>query len=372
VTDTHDPSGVLIEAATLRWVGSVPSGCFLAFTARVAVQPVTLLEELHAAMAVTEEATSGDVRVAAVVPGLDAIYLCLAYDDAPQQEVRAWADRLARELTRAGMSGVLRRPLPQYLDNWVTVDGLERRAISVFYASREPIDAAVVERLAAAHGLDELPHHGLSDVGEVSLRVRYGISALAAIPAMHSATLVGWADDPRSSARIQAGSFTATGWTPRGDRVYQAERSRAAVTALAPDVHHAFADVTTGMGRFRARLRSAPNGISPTLYVQRRDWWPSRVLDAHGLQVLTAEHLDRASSLTDWDTRKVDDRYVVSARDLDPWFAEDESDPEVLSRARADFGQMIITRTEHDEALSARLEAAEQARDDTPSSDDGR
>ena len=92
MSEDHPASGVDVEPATLRWVGSVPSGCILSFTPEVEVQPVTLLEELHAAVAATEQATSRGVHVAAVVPGLDAMHLCLAYDDAPRQEVRAWAD----------------------------------------------------------------------------------------------------------------------------------------------------------------------------------------------------------------------------------------------------------------------------------------
>lgn len=68
------------------------------------------------------------------------------------------------------------------------------------------------------------------------------------------------------------------------------------------------------------------------------------VPDAHGIQLLTPHHLDRARSLDDWTVTELPgDRYLVEAADLDAWYAQPEPDPEVLAAARADFGDMILT-----------------------------
>lgn len=91
----------------------------------------------------------------------------------------------------------------------------------------------------------------------------------------------------------------------------------------------------------------------------RRPWlWNARVPDAHGIQLLTGAHLERAQDLSNWHVTRVEqDRWLVQARDLTPWYdgADDMSmqrgefpDPHLLADARADFGDMILTR-ENDE-----------------------
>lgn len=91
----------------------------------------------------------------------------------------------------------------------------------------------------------------------------------------------------------------------------------------------------------------------------REDTWPhirepdlrynrplltSMVPDAHGIQVLTAAHLERAHDLSDWSVRHLgSDRYLVEAPDLNPWFSQPLPDPVVREKARADFGEMIMT-----------------------------
>lgn len=68
------------------------------------------------------------------------------------------------------------------------------------------------------------------------------------------------------------------------------------------------------------------------------------MLDAHGIQLLTGRHLDRAGDLGGWDIREVaPDRYLVEAADLEPWFGQDAPNQEVLESARNDFGDMVIT-----------------------------
>lgn len=85
----------------------------------------------------------------------------------------------------------------------------------------------------------------------------------------------------------------------------------------------------------------------------------SFVPDAYGIQLLRDAHLERANDLSDWDiTPLPNGRHLVVARDLDAWYRpieglnEHESwdpanmkpaDDAVIAKARADFGDMILT-----------------------------
>ena len=66
--------------------------------------------------------------------------------------------------------------------------------------------------------------------------------------------------------------------------------------------------------------------------------------DAHGLQLLTDAHLGHAHDLSDWIIEPLGaGRHLVQAKDLEPWYANIDPDPETLAKARADFGKMILT-----------------------------
>jgi len=66
--------------------------------------------------------------------------------------------------------------------------------------------------------------------------------------------------------------------------------------------------------------------------------------DAHGLQILTDAHLGHATDLSDWIIESLDGgKHLVQAKDLEPWYANIDPDPETLAKARADFGKMILT-----------------------------
>ena len=66
--------------------------------------------------------------------------------------------------------------------------------------------------------------------------------------------------------------------------------------------------------------------------------------DAHGLQILTDTHIGHANDLSDWVIEPLGGgRHLVQAKDLEPWYANIDPDPETLVKARADFGKMILT-----------------------------
>jgi len=84
--------------------------------------------------------------------------------------------------------------------------------------------------------------------------------------------------------------------------------------------------------------------VSENELVANRHLWDRFVPDVHGIQLLTEEHLARAGNLDAWDVQRVAaGRYLVAAKDLRPWFAENEIDPSILAAARQDFHDMLLT-----------------------------
>ena len=350
----EQPTGVVIDASTLRWVSAAYPACFLTLSPGGIFDPDTMIAQTTRAIATLQGDShkqgnvTDAVRVFAVVEGTDSLHLRISGDAATRTKVLAWVTALAQALTDAGLHGTLRRPVPQYADKWVTTSALNDGAVSALCATRAPVDANLVERLSDAYGLDQFPHHVLFGGSDFSLAVRHRAQLLSAIPELQrGVVLSGWGEAPPDHAAIFFSSRISKSWTPQGDRRAQAERAQAALIKVAPDVHHAFAEVTEGAGGWGISLHSPPDGIKSSAYLALREQWPHRVFDAHGLQILTADHLERAHDLTDWHTRQVGDRYLVAARDLDPWLTNDHPDPTVLDRARTDFGDMIIAKHEY-------------------------
>jgi hypothetical protein len=90
----------------------------------------------------------------------------------------------------------------------------------------------------------------------------------------------------------------------------------------------------------------------------------SRVPDAYGHQLLTGEHLNHAHDLGHWRVEQVSARlYGVTAREPEAWFANEKPPSGVLDRARADFGDMILTDPEvkaNQKTVRARIVAARE------------
>jgi hypothetical protein len=89
-------------------------------------------------------------------------------------------------------------------------------------------------------------------------------------------------------------------------------------------------------------VNGPPMNVRSAWYRRYRDHLRDTVPDAHGAQVLTSAHLDRAHDLSNWNVEEIAaDRYLVTARDLDPWFSTGLADPATVAAARADFGDML-------------------------------
>lgn len=82
------------------------------------------------------------------------------------------------------------------------------------------------------------------------------------------------------------------------------------------------------------------------------DRWHEFTLDPCGIQILTDQHLAKAHDLTGWTTTRLDaHHYLVETRDPAAWYAtplpamDGELPDDLIARARADFGDMILTNT---------------------------
>jgi hypothetical protein len=126
------------------------------------------------------------------------------------------------------------------------------------------------------------------------------------------------------------------------DRLANAARALGFVTAV--NSHIDYACVRTGhrgltWDTVNSDLPSPPtNGASSLLTA--REYVP----DAYGVQVVSSRHLERARDLSTWTIKDLGtDRFLLAAADLRPWLIPDVPPDDVLTRARADFGDMIAT-----------------------------
>jgi hypothetical protein len=126
------------------------------------------------------------------------------------------------------------------------------------------------------------------------------------------------------------------------------EQVAAAMVALPEDTDLAFVQYSSA---YTISWMELQVGRPPLPYVREPDIRYNRHLnsrytpDAHGLQLLTDAHLKHANDLSDWVIDPLGGgRHLVQAKDLQPWYARGDPDPDTLAKARADFGQMILTK----------------------------
>lgn len=82
-------------------------------------------------------------------------------------------------------------------------------------------------------------------------------------------------------------------------------------------------------------------------FIHNRHLLDRWVPDAHGIQILSDEHLARANDLSRWNITDLGhSRHLVEAPDLAPWYSELRPDPATVEQARHDFGDMIVTQQE--------------------------
>ena len=86
-----------------------------------------------------------------------------------------------------------------------------------------------------------------------------------------------------------------------------------------------------------------PNHTAQTAqFRERQNLDANYVPDANPIQILTDSHLQRAADLSRWRVEEITPgRHLVSTSESEAWFANPEIDPDLVDRARADFGDLI-------------------------------
>ncbi|HST80615.1 MAG TPA: hypothetical protein VLL08_02615 [Kineosporiaceae bacterium] len=323
----------------------------------------------EAAMTHANDSASPDtVWAESVEPSPDGPVVFLDLIGTPEQN-RSWLSAFTEELTRAGWSGTLApAPIPPPSE-WVSgLDTAIRPAGYLAFRMNEEPPPGTVGRWG--------PPRWTVDAGTTTALCRY---------------LVGWAALPGATVQLTMGRSRSefSGDDVAEHLVWAAEHNHTAGVAYTAPAAARLADlgawgqVTCQVrddgpdwrarvehlrelllefanqldvaflrtGRYPVTSWTGLAGAVPALphvseaKVNRyRRLWDQYVPDAHGIQILTAAHLSRLGPLPDWEVRPLTGGgHLVQARDLEPWFAAAEPDPEVVAAARADFAGALLT-----------------------------
>lgn len=284
----------------------------------------------------------------------------------PEAGVRAWFAAFARYLEAGGWTGkVTAAPqanLPQWLNPWDPLP-LQLTAYVAYRTTVTPqrnqstaewlVPPEVTERLARtavqwgefagaqaylrrylhlmrirsadlpqhlSNGLNRLGQAGLDYVQSKPQRVRHG----------------GFSFGGEACYSVLDDSLT---WKERLEKVTEPLWDSPADYTLA------FVKYSWILGSSFSDLDSAtPRPLARSYWHYCRHLYPTHTPDACGIQVLSDAHLQRAHDLSDWQIETISEgRHLVAAKDLASWYAQPEPDPEVVARARHDFGAMILT-----------------------------
>ncbi|MFD0635856.1 hypothetical protein [Catenulispora yoronensis] len=135
---------------------------------------------------------------------------------------------------------------------------------------------------------------------------------------------------------------------PSAPQTVQVERARAAIIAEAAQAHFAFVAPTPHQAyAWDARSRALPPlrpEVTAAALRGHAELWSRLVPDAHGIQLLTQEHMGLVSDLSQWTVIEVTPgRFVVEAPDLTEWLRPEGPANSTLDKARADFGRALAS-----------------------------
>lgn len=336
--------GARITPSARKWASPFGVARFVAYrpedpgtsveTVREAVRAANRRSEERAG----DEAARGDVVVAVG----QEVHLRLAVGGEPPTR-EAWLQDLAAALP----GGELTRPKNDVGPEPALAELLTLHTVTAFLGQRPEGDA---DRLITAL-LKGMPAEAGAyfGAGEAGMEVDQ-----ADLPylfhAIESATEVLFVDDGRVRGNIAVAGPAASRYECGTTWQEELASAHAALERTAPQLDVGFVRRTpayTSWADVHLYPPHWPSGREGLRY-KRDAWWSRRLPDAHGLQLVTIDHLDRATDLSAWEITPVGDRYLLAARDPEPWFADDQPDPTMLERARRDFGAMIATEAELD------------------------
>ena len=319
---------------------------------------------------IVEDAGGGDDAFTEGLSDSDAGPVALMSRTGPEPAVRAWFAAFAHHLQALGLSGTVTAAPEAYFPGWMSGECPLPKQLTAF-VSYQTVDltqlgdlerrrgwhvpAALTKRVAEAgaawgrfDGADVYLSRNIHQIRtknpDVARPLADGIieSGMAAVTYLRSEPRrkISMALGPQGGACYEVMDDTAS-WRDRLEQV------TAAMVAFPEDTDLAFvqyshvhtinwSDLATGRPALPYVLES---GIRYNRHLNSK-----YIPDAHGLQILTDTHLGNPNDLSDWIIEPLGGgRHLVQAKDLEPWYANIDPDPETLAKARADFGKMILT-----------------------------
>lgn len=274
-----------------------------------------------------------------------------------------WLDAFAAGLSARGIAGEL-RPAPKAdYPEWANQMGTLQLTALVAYTLEDPrpagyplywnVPADVTERVTDLYGHAFPGSRALLQTGGGALQI--GTDCAEAITdrlaSDHMAQFYFIRDEPR---RFVNNGMYVNGLVNR--MVYDPGQSWQGLLTQAVDTLTALpADTMLGFAQYGLPLRvgwdAAEYGRPPMRPGVGEPTWRytpwilhDQVPDPRGVMVLTDAHLARAHDLSGWQLEHLGHgRHLLQAPDLAAWFAQPDPDPDVLARARADFGDMLLT-----------------------------
>ncbi|WP_426297748.1 hypothetical protein [Arthrobacter sp. R-11] len=332
-----------------------------------------VLEAVEAAVRVAnqEAADAGwsDDAFTEGVSDSDAGPVALMSRTGAEQGVRAWLDAFARQLQSLGLAGKVTAAPQVIFPRWLNNDDLAQQ-LTVFAAYRTD-DLTLLEEqerrmswAVPAELTARVTHMG-SDWGRfegADVYLQRSIhQTLTRNPDVGQALASGAArfgqagvtylrTEPRRKVSMSLSTQGRVCYSIMDDTMLWQDRlARLAEPLLAfpvdtdlAFVQHSKADTTT--------WDDLSNGRPALPYVRESQIRYNRHLsaqyipDAHGVQLLTDAHLAHANDLSEWIIEPLGGgRHLVQAKDMEPWYAQIDPDPQTLAQARADFGGMLLT-----------------------------
>ena len=299
----------------------------------------------------------------------------------PKEAAQLWVDTFTAALVTDGVGGRLGPVAFEAGPGWVAggYPGVGRLGLFACYRLADPADAKIRDgRWAVAADLTTALVQASIDwveqaAGDRYYAVRVHQSRVADLRVL--APVI--ADTLRSTSRVTASrvtrepgdhrqvGFDAGGFAghlvahePR-DWVREVAELREMLTLDPTRLDLAFIRSTLGVASMGWMQLQAVQPPYPHCEYSHLFRWlcADYTLDAHAIQVLTDSHLAKAADLSDWTITDLGQgRHLVEAPDLQPWLSTDTPDPDVLAKARRDFGAMLLTADISEAARKAVLE----------------
>lgn len=325
----------------------------------------------QAVAAANEDSFGGDIEtLGAVETPIKGGYAILIQRPGTKRTYLRWLDKVAQLLTEGGAEGVITAAphvlSPAWYRNDPTIPAQPTAMIAfrtsdlsamsrdearfVWAVPPEPT-RRIVEAVAQWTRLDGAKIHlGVSGYTTVAQVEDIEPMLNAALPREPSASIDQFTTKPRRMRSASFGNYGTAGMqivdfaTPWPDRVQDLIEGMRRLPDLIEQASLAhmgkgsppWSNIGSAVPRpphvMAYHFRTNPN--------LRRQFVP----DAYAAQVLTQDHLSRAHDLSDWAITDLGyGRSLLTAPDLESWFASGQPDPAVLAKARADFGDMILT-----------------------------